>query len=342
MKQGLDWYKRDPRAFLDGVQGMGPELIGCYAVLLDMIYARGGDTLRDDRHLAGVLGCSVRMARTLTDQLIKAKKITQTGDTITNKRAEKDAKQRRNERETLANHGRTGGERSGESRKNNNLAEAIREEKSREEYPPYIPPLEESHENGRTVRSGNAADTATPGQPGSISEADENGMDAGTGEGKPAADDPPKPKPKRKRATTAKCGLDGNWEPDQSAIAYAEERGLDWQRTWEDFREYNLKHGKQWAGAKGWLAAWQGWCRRQNEFDAKQNSRNSRHGGQSRAGVAGQGDRENDPWHEAILARRAAGVGQFGEAIPVAGNGQPDDDGSEILFFGDYRSIGGS
>lgn len=197
-------------------------------------------------------------------------------------------------------------------------------------------------ENGRTIRSGDAEDTATPGQPGSISEADENGMDAGTGEDKPKADDPPKPKPKRKRSATAKCGLDGNWEPDTGAIAYAEERGLDWQRTWEDFREYNIKHGKQWAGAKGWLAAWQGWCRRQNEFDAKQNSRNSRHGGQSRAGVAGQGDRENDPWHEALLARRAAGVGQFGEAIPVAGNGQPDDDGSEILFFGDYRSLGGS
>jgi uncharacterized protein YdaU (DUF1376 family) len=199
----------------------------------------------------------------------------------------------------------------------------------------------ENHD-GRTIRSGNAADTAAPGQPGSVPEADENGMDAGTGEVKPAADDALKPKPKRKRSATAKCGLDGNWEPDQSAIAYAEERGLDWQRTWEDFREYNLKHGKQWAGAKGWLAAWQGWCRRQNEFDAKQNSRNSRHGGQSRAGVAGQGDPENDPWHEALLARRAAGVGQFGEAIPVAGNGQPDGDGSEILFFGDYRSIGGS
>jgi uncharacterized protein YdaU (DUF1376 family) len=167
-------------------------------------------------------------------------------------------------------------------------------------------------------------------------------LDAGPGEDKPKSDDPPKPKPKRKRSATAKCGLDGNWEPDQSAIAYAEERGLDWQRTWEDFRDYHIKHGKQWAGAKGWLAAWQGWCRRQIEFDAKQNSRNSRHGGQSRAGITGQGDRENDPWHEAILARRAAGVGQFGEAIPLAGNGQPDDDGSEILFFGDYRSLGGS
>ena len=66
MKQGLDWYKREPRAFLDGVQGMGPELIGAYAVLLDLMYARGGDTMRDDRHLSGILGCSVRKARATT------------------------------------------------------------------------------------------------------------------------------------------------------------------------------------------------------------------------------------------------------------------------------------
>jgi uncharacterized protein YdaU (DUF1376 family) len=332
MKQGLDWYKRDPRAFLDGVQGMGPELIGCYAVLLDLIYARGGDTLRDDRHLAGVLGCSVRMARTLTDQLIKAKKITQTGDTITNKRAEKDAKQRRNERETLANHGRMGGERSGEYRKNNNLPEAIREEKSREDTPPIAPPLEESTD-GRTIRSGNAADTAAPGKPGSVPEADENAMDAGTGEDKPKADDPPAPKPKPKRTATAKCGLDGNWEPDQGAIAYAETRGLDWERTWEDFRDYHIAHGSKWAGDKGWNSSWQRWCRNAAERAAKAASRQNQ---QSRAGVAGQGDRENDPWHEAILARRAAGVGQFGEAIPKAGDGQPDGEGCEVLPFGDW------
>lgn len=187
--------------------------------------------------------------------------------------------------------------------------------------PPIVPPME--NDDGT---DGNETDS----------------LDAGPGEAKPEADDPPKPEPKRKRAATAKCGLDGNWEPDHGAIAYAEERGLDWQRTWEDFRDYNIKHGKQWAGAKGWNAAWQGWCRRQNEFDAKQNSRNGGNGRQPRAGSAGQGDRPNDPWHEAILARRAAGVGQFGEAIPAAGNGQPDGDGCEVLLFGDWKGASGS
>lgn len=75
MDEGLDWYKRFPRLFLDGVQGLGPEAIGAYAVLLDLIYARGGYSRRDDRHLAGILGCSVRKARALTDALIEAGKV---------------------------------------------------------------------------------------------------------------------------------------------------------------------------------------------------------------------------------------------------------------------------
>lgn len=78
--RGLPWYKRDPVRFLDGVQGLGPDLIGAYAVVLDLIYARDGKTRRDDRHLAGILGCSKRLARSLTDRLIEAGKIVQRGE----------------------------------------------------------------------------------------------------------------------------------------------------------------------------------------------------------------------------------------------------------------------
>ena len=84
MDRGLDWYKRDPIQFLDGVQGMGPELIGAYAVIIDLLYARAGQTPRDDRHLSGVLGCSLRKATSLTDQLILKDKISVQDGFITN------------------------------------------------------------------------------------------------------------------------------------------------------------------------------------------------------------------------------------------------------------------
>lgn len=124
MKRGADWYHRDPIAFLDGVQGLGPELIGAYAVLLDLMYARGGETVRDDLHLAGVMGCSKRKAASLTDALIARKKIVVQGEFITNSRVGQEATTRRELREQRAAAGRIGGEKSGEVRKNNGLAEA--------------------------------------------------------------------------------------------------------------------------------------------------------------------------------------------------------------------------
>lgn len=75
MRQGLPYYRRYPLAFLDGAQGLGPDLIGAYAILLDLIYARNGRTVRDDRHLAGILGCHVLTAKSLTNKLIAAGKI---------------------------------------------------------------------------------------------------------------------------------------------------------------------------------------------------------------------------------------------------------------------------
>lgn len=142
MDRGLEWYKRDPIKFLDGVQGMGPELIGAYAVIVDLLYARAGKTPRDDRHLSGVLGCSMRKAKSLTDKLIETGKITVHDGFITNSRASRQSKSRWELSETRAEAGRRGGEKSGEVRKNNSLTEAnassktqadkIREDKIRE------------------------------------------------------------------------------------------------------------------------------------------------------------------------------------------------------------------
>jgi len=75
---GQQWYRHYAARFLRGVQGIGAGRIGAYIVILDLIYARGGPIKRDDRHLAGVLGESMRQARSLTDGLISAGKLVET------------------------------------------------------------------------------------------------------------------------------------------------------------------------------------------------------------------------------------------------------------------------
>lgn len=124
MRRGSDWYKRDPILFMDGVEGLGPELIGVYAYVLDLIYARDGHSLRDDKALAGRIGCSKRKITTLLDQLIERGKIEFRDGYLTHKHAESHANTRRLRSEHAVEAGRVGGEKSGEVRKNKALAEA--------------------------------------------------------------------------------------------------------------------------------------------------------------------------------------------------------------------------
>lgn len=166
MDRGFTWYKRDPIRFLDGVQGLGPEVIGAYAVLIDLIYARGGQSKRDDRHLSGILGCSTRKATALTDRLIEVGKIdfvdgflineaakieTEKARELSEKRSkasrkvyETSVKPARNEHEPVTNQSRTSREKEGELNKNSDLAEAIVEhktslDKNRIDITPIVP-----------------------------------------------------------------------------------------------------------------------------------------------------------------------------------------------------------
>jgi uncharacterized protein YdaU (DUF1376 family) len=130
------WYKREPQAFLRGVQGMGPELIGAYAVILEILYARGGDMPRDDRHLAGVLGCSIRKARSLTEQLVSLGKIGVSGGNITNDRASLEFENRKKQRETSVKPTRNQREIEGASNENTGLALQKRIEENNTPQPP--------------------------------------------------------------------------------------------------------------------------------------------------------------------------------------------------------------
>lgn len=135
----MTWYKHDPHDFLIGVQGMGPDLIGAYIVILDLIYARGGELTRDDHHLAGVLGCSKRLAKALTDRLIEQGKISEDGSILVNFRAETELKQQRMVSERRSNAQRTRRELEARSNETNELPDRVvcvkplREEKRRED-----------------------------------------------------------------------------------------------------------------------------------------------------------------------------------------------------------------
>lgn len=131
------WYKRDPQAFLGGVQGMGPELIGAYAVILEILYARGGDMPRDDRHLSGVLGCSLRKARSLTEQLIAIGKIKIEGGKVVNDRATQVLETRRNQRETLVKPIRNGDETGGHVNENRHLTPTEEKREDNTPQPPF-------------------------------------------------------------------------------------------------------------------------------------------------------------------------------------------------------------
>lgn len=251
MRRGLDWYKRDPIAFLDAVQGFGPELIGAYAVILDLIYARGGETKRDDRHLSGVMGCSIRKAKSLTDELIERDKIQFYDGFMTNSRAKREAKSRREVSEARAKQGRKGGVKSGQSRKNNNLdepkgsskneAEKIREDKRRKEKN-----IEEK-KNPTYSMAGN---------------------------------DQPKTE---KRATR----LSPDWEPSQDEINFAFNEGLTHEqvkREADKFKDYWIGVSDQKGTRQNWQSTWRNWIR--NGRDWRQAS-NARSGGPHEALFAG-------------------------------------------------------
>lgn len=84
---GLPYYKRYPRDFIDGTAGMPFELKGAYSILLDLIYLQGGNLPDDPRYISGLLGVSVRKWKSLRNSLIEIGKIQVSGEFLTNYRA---------------------------------------------------------------------------------------------------------------------------------------------------------------------------------------------------------------------------------------------------------------
>lgn len=84
---GLPYYKRYPRDFIEGTIGLSFELKATYSIILDLIYMQGGNLPDDPRYISGLLGVSVRKWNSLRSQLVDAGKIQITGEFLTNYRA---------------------------------------------------------------------------------------------------------------------------------------------------------------------------------------------------------------------------------------------------------------
>lgn len=87
---GLPYYKRYGRDFLEGTAGMPFELKGAYAIVLDLIYLQGGRLPDDPQYIAGHLGMSVRRWNKVRLGLIAAGKIEAENGIISNSRADKE------------------------------------------------------------------------------------------------------------------------------------------------------------------------------------------------------------------------------------------------------------
>lgn len=120
-ERGAQWYKREPRAFLEGVRRLTEREIAVYAIVLDLIYDGGHQTLDDPKHIASYFSdIGVASVRRAIDALVEAGKLERDGEFLTNKRAKNEGKTRRELAETRKNSGHLGGVSSGKSRAKNN------------------------------------------------------------------------------------------------------------------------------------------------------------------------------------------------------------------------------
>jgi len=88
---GLPYYPRYPRDFLEGTAGMPFELKAAYGLVLDLIYMMGERGLPDDPHfISGHLGMSVRKWNIVREKLIEVGKLNADLGIISNKRADKE------------------------------------------------------------------------------------------------------------------------------------------------------------------------------------------------------------------------------------------------------------
>jgi uncharacterized protein YdaU (DUF1376 family) len=123
------WYKRDPIAFLDGVHGLGADTIGAYAVILELMYARGGPIQNDPRWIGSVLGCPTKTAQALIRRLLEAGKLFLDGDKLSNEKVLTTIRESAERTLTAQKNGALGGAqralKASETKENNDITQAV-------------------------------------------------------------------------------------------------------------------------------------------------------------------------------------------------------------------------
>jgi uncharacterized protein YdaU (DUF1376 family) len=111
------WYKRYPAQFISGTYRMSAEEKGVYAVLIDLMYDRGGALEDDPRELARICGCSTRRFNAIKASLAERHhKIILDDGWITNPRALEQIEDEKKEHDRRAESGQKGGRKSAENR----------------------------------------------------------------------------------------------------------------------------------------------------------------------------------------------------------------------------------
>ncbi len=86
-KNGLPYYPRFPRDFIEGTIGLPFEVKAAYGLVLDMIYLKNGKLPDDPRYIAGLLNVSVRKWNSLRKSLLAAEKLFVSDGLLMNYRA---------------------------------------------------------------------------------------------------------------------------------------------------------------------------------------------------------------------------------------------------------------
>lgn len=154
MRDGADWYKRNPKLFLGGVQGMTARQIAVYTVVIELIYMHGGGIHNDPKWIAGwVSDMGAAAVRGCISDLIEMGKLEIDGEEITQKHAKNEVKTKENLRKNRAFSGRLGGVSSAKTKaklkENNDIGQASAKtlldvDKIREEKNTPIPPKGDS------------------------------------------------------------------------------------------------------------------------------------------------------------------------------------------------------
>ncbi len=95
MKTGADWYKRRPNSYLGGVVGMTAKQHCVYSLVLDLLYAHGGEIKNNPAWIAGwIADMGAAAVRNTISELIDLGKLIENSGKITEKHAKNEAKTR--------------------------------------------------------------------------------------------------------------------------------------------------------------------------------------------------------------------------------------------------------